>query len=127
MSVAYLCQIEWYLTGMTPGASSWNFCSIFRRWPPLDILMRLWNTAAYGSPCRDLHRTCASQLSMPQEHCVTAHVIVPSQISILHLIRHTYALPGPGRESDPLGFTGCIAWHFAVRALHGKLALLDIE
>ena len=55
--------------GMTPGASSWNFCSILRRWPPLDILMRLWNTAAYGSPCRDLYKTCTSQLSMP--HHVT--------------------------------------------------------
>ena len=43
---AHLCHMEWYLTGITPGASSWNFCSILRRWPPLDILMRRWNTAA---------------------------------------------------------------------------------
>ena len=80
MRAAHLCQIEWYLTGMTPGASSWNFCSILRRWPPLDILMRLWNTAAYGSPCRDLHRTCTFQLPRSQERYVNANVTVSSQV-----------------------------------------------
>ena len=48
------CQIEWCLTGMTPGANSWNFCSILSLWPPVDILIRSWNTAPKGSPCNAL-------------------------------------------------------------------------
>ena len=48
--------MEKCLTGATPGCSSWNFCSNFIRRPPLESLMRSWNTAEKGSPCRALRQ-----------------------------------------------------------------------
>lgn len=50
-------QIEKCFTGSTPGCSSWNFCSILIRLPPVDSLMRSWKTAENGSPCSALHTT----------------------------------------------------------------------